>query len=267
MKKTKTALLIIDAQVDFCDPRGALFVPGAERDVVNIARLIAIEGEKLDSIFVTLDTHHVIDIAHPLFWEDQNGNTIAPFTLITSKAVVDGRWIPRYDKEYVLSYLKTLENQGEFQHFIWPEHCLVGSKGAALDDTILDALLAWTHRTGKDYIAVSKGINPLTEHFGVFKAQVTIEAAPETDVNRSFLSELENFDRVLVAGEARSHCVATSIRQIVQLAPSLIPKVTVLTDCISDVTNWGHLADPIFEEALQKGMQFKTSDEVIRAGL
>ena len=262
-----TALLIIDAQYDFCNPEGALFVPGAEKDVENIARLIAIEGEKLDAIFVTLDTHHAIDIAHPLFWEDQNGNTIAPFTLISGKAVEEGRWIPRYDKEYVLAYLKTLEKEGEFQHFIWPEHCLIGSKGAALDDHILDALLAWTHRTRRDYTAISKGINTLTEHFGVFKAQVPIEAAPETQVNTAFLSELENFDHVFVAGEARSHCVATSIRQIVDLAPALASKVTVLTDCISDVTNWGHLADPIFENAAQKGMSFKTSVEVIRTGI
>jgi nicotinamidase/pyrazinamidase len=262
-----TALLIIDAQYDFCNPKGALFVPGAENDVENIARLIAMEGEKLDAIFVTLDTHHVIDIAHPLFWEDRNGNTIAPFTLISSKAVEEGRWIPRYDREYVLTYLKKLEEEGEFQHFIWPEHCLIGSKGAALDDTILDALLAWTHRTRRDYTAISKGINPLTEHFGVFKAQVPIESAPETFQNTAFLSKLENFDQVLIAGEARSHCVATSIRQIVQLAPALIQKVTVLTDCISDVTNWGHLADPIFEDAALKGMAFKTSTEVIRGGL
>lgn len=257
-----TALLLIDAQYDFCDPKGALFVPGAEKDVERIARLIAIHGDQLNGIFVTLDTHHVLDIAHPLFWEDPNGNTVAPFTLISSKSVSEGKWIPRYNKEFVLTYLKTLESQGEFQHFIWPEHCLIGSKGAALDDTILEALLAWTHRTRREYKAIVKGMNRLTEHFGVFQAQVPIENAPETKTDHAFLTELDNFDRVLIAGEARSHCVATSIKQIVQLAPKLIPKVVVLTDCMSDVTNWGHLADPIFEEATGKGMQFTTSGEI-----
>lgn len=259
---SNTALLIIDAQYDFCNPNGALFVPGAEKDVERIARLIAIHGDQLNGIFVTLDTHHVLDIAHPLFWEDPNGNTVAPFTLISSKAVVDGKWIPRYDKEFVLNYLKTLESQGEFQHFIWPEHCLIGSKGAALDDTILDALLAWTHRTGREYKAKIKGMNRLTEHFGVFQAQVPINNAPETETNYAFFAELDEFDRILIAGEARSHCVATSIKQIVQLAPHLIPKVTVLTDCISDVPNWGYLADPIFEDAAGKGMIFATSRDV-----
>ena len=126
----------------------------------------------------------------------------------------------------------------------------------------MHAVLAWTHRTGKDYKAISKGINPLTEHFGVFKAQVYVDDAPETELNKKFLAELDAFDQILIAGEARSHCVATSIKQIVQYAPNLIPKVSVLTDCMSDVTNWGHLAEPIFEEARQKGMSFKTAREV-----
>ncbi|TLV00004.1 nicotinamidase [Dyadobacter luticola] len=259
----KTALLIIDAQFDFCNPKGTLYVPGAEKDMERIANLIALDGPKIDSIFVTLDTHKVLDIAHPLFWEDQNGNTVAPFTLITAAAVKSGKWTPRYHKEYVLEYLEKLEAQGEFKHFIWPEHCLVGSKGASLDETLMHAILAWTHFTGRDYIAISKGINPLTEHFGVFKAQVPVAGAPETELDTAFLATLETFDTVLVAGEARSHCVATSINQILTSAPALIPKVTILSDCMSDVTNFGYLADPIFEEAREKGMTFLKASSLI----
>ncbi|SKC16767.1 nicotinamidase [Dyadobacter psychrophilus] len=258
----KTALLLIDAQFDFCDPKGALFVPGAEMDVERIARLIALEGEKIDCIFVTLDTHKVLDIAHPLFWEDANGNTVAPFTLITAANVKSGKWTPRYERDYVIQYLETLEAEGEFKHFIWPEHCLIGSKGAALDDTIMEALLAWTHRTGRDYKAVIKGTNPLTEHFGVFRAQVPVANAPETELDRPFLNDLAAFDQILIAGEARSHCVATSINQILKYAPELAPKLTILTDCSSNVTNFEDIADPIYEEAEQKGMTFLKANAV-----
>ncbi|QRR02817.1 nicotinamidase [Dyadobacter sandarakinus] len=262
----KVALLIIDAQFDFCNPAGTLYVPGAEKDVERIAALIALEGEKIDSIFVTLDTHRVLDIAHPLFWEDANGNTVAPFTLITADAVKAGRWVPRYHYEYVLTYLEKLESEGAFGHFIWPEHCLVGSKGAALDDTVLSAVLAWTHRTGKDYTAIVKGTNPLTEHFGIFRAQVPVEGAPETSLDQALLASLGTFDEILIAGEARSHCVATSIDQLLKYVPELAPKVKVLTDCMSDVTNWGHLADPIFADASEKGMVFTTSTTALRNG-
>jgi nicotinamidase/pyrazinamidase len=258
----QTALLIIDAQYDFCNLRGALFVPGAERDVERIAQLIAFQGEKIDQIFVTLDTHRVLDIAHPLFWEDPNGNTLAPFTLITSSAVAAGKWVPRYNKEYVYQYLENLEKDGSFKHFIWPEHCLVGSEGAALDGTILQAILAWTHQNRKDYKAIVKGLNPLTEHFGIFKAQVPVADDGSTELDTAFLSELETFDRILIVGEARSHCVAISVQQILDYAPSLVPKILILTDCMSDVPNWGYLADPIFDEAREKGMIFTTSNEI-----
>lgn len=258
----KTALLLIDAQFDFCNPKGALFVPGAETDVERIARLIALEGEKIDSIFVTLDTHKVLDIAHPLFWEDANGNTVAPFTLITAANVKSGKWTPRYERDYVIRYLETLEAEGEFKHFIWPEHCLIGSKGAALDDTIMEALLAWTHRTGRDYKAIVKGTNPLTEHFGVFRAQVPVTDAPETELDQAFLNDLAAFDQILVAGEARSHCVATSINQILKYASELAPKVIILSDCMSNVTNFEEISDPIYEEAAQKGMTFLKANAV-----
>lgn len=59
-----TALLIIDTQFDFCNPKGTLYVPGAENDVERIAQLIANFGEHINQIFVTLDTHRVLDIAH-----------------------------------------------------------------------------------------------------------------------------------------------------------------------------------------------------------
>jgi len=259
----RNALLIIDAQYDFCNPGGALYVPGAQEDVQRLAKLIALDGDKIEQIFVTLDTHKVLDIAHPLFWEDQNGNTVAPFTLVTAEAVKAGKWIPRYHREYVISYLEKLAEEGEFKHFIWPEHCLIGSHGGSLDSELMHSIMAWTHRTGRDYNAIVKGINPLTEHFGVFQAQVPLIDDPETGLNTQLLRELKSFDQVLIGGEARSHCVATSINQILKFSPALVPKVTVLSDCMSDVTNWGHLADPIFEEAAARGMTFSKANAVI----
>ena len=69
----RNAFLIIDAQFDFCHPDGALFVPGADADVERIASLIRRFASRIDHIVVTLDTHHVLDIAHPLFWSNAAG--------------------------------------------------------------------------------------------------------------------------------------------------------------------------------------------------
>lgn len=256
-----TALLIIDAQYDFCHPEGALYVPGADQDVIRIASLIRQHAGQIDQVIVTLDTHHVLNIAHPGFWVDQEGNPPAPFTPITASDVDSGRWIPRYEAEYAREYVRTLEEQGEFQHFIWPEHCLIGTRGAALDDAIAGALREWVHRTGRDYEAVVKGIHPFAEHFGVFRAQVPVPGAPETELNTSLITLLNRNDRVLLVGEARSHCVGTSMKQVLRYAPELVPKLVVLTDCMSDVAGLGYLADPIYAEARDQGVLFTTSTE------
>ncbi|MCK8492177.1 nicotinamidase [Spirosoma sp. RP8] len=256
------AFLIIDTQFDFCHPDGALFVPGAEQDVMRMANLIRQHTDQIDHIVVTLDTHHLLDIAHPLFWVDNNGQHPAPFTRISAEDVDAGRWVPRFAVEKAKQYVHDLEADEQFAHFIWPEHCLIGSRGAALHDTLLDALKDWSRQRELDYVAVPKGLHPLSEHFGIFRAQVPDPAVPESQLNTGLIADLDRFDRVYLMGEAKSHCVANSLKQILDFAPELVPKVTVVTDCMSDVTGLGHLADPIYAEARARNVHFVKSDAV-----
>ncbi|GAB3500587.1 hypothetical protein GCM10027341_26120 [Spirosoma knui] len=255
----KNAFLIIDTQYDFCHPDGALFVPGADQDVDRMANLIRQHTDHIDHIVVTLDTHHMLDIAHPLFWQDANGEHPAPFTQITAEEVNQGRWLPRFAVEKARQYVRDLEADGQFQHFIWPEHCLIGSRGAALHDTLLAALKDWSRQRELDYVAVPKGLHPLSEHFGIFRAQVPDPNVPETQLNEPLIADLERFDAVYLMGEAKSHCVANSLKQILDFAPQLVPKVVVVTDCTSDVTGLGHLADPIYAEARARHVRFVES--------
>jgi nicotinamidase/pyrazinamidase len=260
----RIALLLIDPQFDFCNPQGALYVPGAEEDVTRIAQLINNHGDKIDQLIITLDTHQVLDISHPGFWTDSEGILPAPFTLITAADVDNQQWIPRFNPAYVRNYLHELDNQGQYQHVIWPEHCLVGTKGAALDEAIASAALRWVHNRGQNYKAIMKGLHPFTEHFGAFRAQIPVKGAPETDLNTPLIASLMSFDKILLAGEARSHCIASSLSQLMQYAPELVAKLIVLTDCMSDVAGLGHLADPILQKALADGVQFAKSDALFQ---
>lgn len=258
----KNAFLIIDTQFDFCHPDGALFVPGANRDVDRMASLIRQYADFIDHVVVTLDTHHLLDIAHPLFWRDAAGNHPAPFTRITTDEVETGRWVPQFFPDEARQYVRELEADGQFNHFIWPEHCLVGSRGAALHDTLLDALKLWSKQRERDYIAVQKGLYPLTEHFGIFRAQVPDPAVPETQLNTALIADLDRFDTVYLMGEAKSHCVANSLKQLLDFFPTLVPKVVVITDCMSDVTGSGHLADSIYREAQTRNVRFMESSAI-----
>lgn len=257
------ALLIIDAQYDFCNPKGALYVQGADKDMERLARFIQRNIYQINKIFLSIDNHLVNDIAHPSFWEDKNKKQPAPFTQITAQEVEEGKWKARFEPEKSLKYLKDLEKDGKFLHFIWPPHCLLGSLGASIDETIMTAILAWCKISGKDYIAVHKGLYPFTEHFGIFAAQIPDPNIPETQLNTSLIEQLCHYDNVFVAGEAKSHCVATSIQQAIDFAPELAKKMIIIEDCMSDVTGLGHLGEPTYRKAKEIGLRFVKSSYMI----
>lgn len=75
----KLGLFVIDPQNDFCDQTGSLFVPGADKDMERLSTMIARLGNKLKSIFVTMDSHHIFDVAHPSFWVDRNLDHPQPY--------------------------------------------------------------------------------------------------------------------------------------------------------------------------------------------
>lgn len=258
--KTKNLLFIIDMQYDFCTPEGSLYVNGAERDIVRTGEFIKTFESKIGHIILTMDNHNVIDISHPVFWEDSNGNPPPAFTILKSSEVIKGLWRPRFEKEKAVEYIQKLEAQGEFPHVIWPEHCIIGSHGAAIVNEVLEPVKAWA-RKGNYYDVVIKGTNPLTEHFGALMANVPIEDSPETQLNTGLIRKLQTFDKILVAGEAKSHCVATTIRQILNLDGRIAPKLVILENCMSNVTGFETIAVPIYERAKSVGAQFILSSD------
>lgn len=255
-------LLIIDMQYDFCSPGGSLYVKGAEGDVSRLARFIAMNEQELDQIILTQDTHHVIDISHPVFWENKNGDHPRPFTGISLKKVLGGVWQPRFQKGKAVEYIRKLDLQGEYPHTIWPEHCIIGSRGAAIVDEILEPVKKWS-RKGRYYDVVIKGTNPLTEHFGALKANVPIAGCPETQLNTQLVNKLLNFSKIYIAGEARSHCVANTVKQLLHLA-GIAKKLFILEDCMSDVEGFEKIALPIYKKARTEGVTFTSSREPVR---
>ena len=160
-------------------------------------------------------------------------------------------------------YLKDLELQGEYPHIIWPTHCLIGSEGAAIYQPVMVALEEWA-KLGTYYVTVQKGSYPFTEHFGAFKAQIPNPAVPETQLNERFLNTLNQYETVYLSGQAKSHCVANSLKQILDEAPELAKKLIVLEDTMSNVTGFETIADPIYKRAKEMGVKFSDTDQEIQ---
>lgn len=263
----KTVLLIIDPQIDFCDPaEGALYVSGAQHDMKRLANMINRHQNKIDEIYVTLDSHHLIHIAHPIFWCDADGNHPAPFTSISLADVKNKRWMPTLTGGYerALAYVQALEREARYTLTIWHPHCLIGSRGHAVFPVLFNALAAWETKHFKfvDYIA--KGGNAWTEHYSAIQADVPDAEDPATHINLRLIKNLQQSDLVLIAGEALTHCVANTVRDLVDNNSGdklFAEKLLLLEDATSSIPGFETHGQNFISELNARGMQLtKTTD-------
>lgn len=268
-----TTLIIIDPQNDF-HAGGSLAVPGADEDAVRLADWIGRNAAKIDSIVITLDTHHKLHIAHAAFWQGGDDPTLRPnhFEVIRADDVESEKWLPR-DKSlrgYCIQYLRALEASSKFLLCIWPEHCLQGSLGQAVVQPIFDAVNDWVNlhaEKNRSVQWVNKGQNCLTEMYSALAAEVPIPSDPSTHMNESLRQQLLPQTRestLIVAGQAKSHCVACTVRDILgdKPDPEVASRVILLDDCMSAVAGFEKEALSFEAEMKKWKVQVKKSCDV-----
>ncbi|GEN46049.1 cysteine hydrolase family protein [Alkalibacillus haloalkaliphilus] len=207
----KVLFLGIDLQNDFIEG-GALGVPGSYEDVYSITRFIYRNLSKITSIAVSLDTHNMKQIFHPAWWVDPKGNHPDPLTIITVEDVELGKWKPLYKHEQSIQYVKGLEQQGQKQLCIWPFHCIEGTPGAALESQFSRMIHFHSIIRNTEVKKVVKGLDPLSEKYGIIEP----EYSQDNQTDYGLLNFISEFDKVVVAGEAESHCVYESVKQLAE---------------------------------------------------
>lgn len=257
----KVCLFIIDPQIDFCDPKGQLYVGGADLDSVRLGNFIKKNYPKIDDIALTLDSHHRVHVAHALSWLDSSGKHPDPFTPISADDVRTGKfraYNPQFQQRY-LDYVETLEKNGRYILCIWPEHCLIGSVGAAIVQPIWEGLHLWE---GQYAVAnkVTKGSNLFTEHYSAVKADVEDWADPLTKLNTNLVELLKEYDEILISGQALSHCVANTIRDVAnEFSDDEVKKFVLLEDTTSSVTGFEGLGQQFVSDLTAKGLRVSTT--------
>ena len=269
MKSTKVHLVIIDPQNDFMDsPQSALPVAGANADMDRLAEFIRTNGKKLEDIHVTLDSHQVVDIAHPAWWRKADGTMVDAWTLIKADDIEAGIYTPRDKNQYKrsLEYARQLEKTGKYILIIWPEHCRIGTWGHGVQENLMSALLDWQRNEFAMVDFVTKGTNPYTEHYGGLQAEVPDATDPSTQLNTKLLQTLQTADIILIAGEALSHCVKETINQIADnIGEEHIKKIQILTDATSPVAkaagtpDFPAIAQQWLHDIQQRGVQVTTT--------
>lgn len=269
-----TQLLLIDPQNDFCDlpanfcPSGlrpALPVPGAHTDMQRVAKWLRQYSTRIDHITVTLDSHQVFDIAHPAFWRQGDGDEVAPFTPITAAQVRQGLFQPRQPAhlERALAYMDALEARGRYTLMVWPVHCEIGSWGHGVHAHVLSACADWQRQQQRAVLNVFKGSNPWTEHYSALEAEVPDAAAPETCLNQPLLTTLLQAQRLVVAGEASSHCVRATVEHLLQQAPAdFAARITLLTDGMGPVSGFEAQHAAFLQHLQAAGATLSTTTEL-----
>lgn len=278
---SRTTLLIIDPQNDFCDLpedwratdplRNAPVVPalpvsGAHADMLRLADLIDEVGNGIDRIVVTLDSHQRYDIAHPTFWQTGGGEAVNPFTAITAAEVRGGRYRPRDASALprALDYLDALEQAGRYTLMVWPVHCEIGSWGHNVHAAVKAAYNRWEDRRLGVVQKVTKGSNPWTEHYSALQAEVPDAADNDTQLNTALIASLDQAECIVIAGEASSHCVKATVEHLAQHLPSRrLDKLVLLTDAMSPVPGFEAQAEAFLVDLQRQGARLATCADVL----
>lgn len=273
--KRNLHLLIIDPQNDFCDLPGAylpagsvpaLPVPGAHADMLRVAGIIERGIDGISGISVTIDSHHRIDVAHPAFWQDGAGNSVAPFTQITCADLAQGNYLPRDPASLarVTGYLRALEAAGRYTLMVWPTHCEIGSWGNNVHTNVRLAYNRWEEKSMRTVAKIIKGTNPWTEHYSAIQAEVPDDFDDSTQMNTGFIASLSACDRVYIMGEAGSHCVKATTEHIVeQWDQAQLAKLVLVTDCMSPVAGFESQYEDFIRSMQQRGVQVMQAGDVV----
>jgi nicotinamidase-related amidase len=286
----RVCLLVVDVQNTFCIPDFELFVAGrsgtgAVDDNRRLCEFVYRNLGVITQIFPSLDTHHAMQVFHAIWLVDEQGDQPAPFTLVSAEDVAAGRWRVNsavaealgididYAKRHLARYTRRLADRGKYDLTIWPYHAMFGGIGHALVSAFEEAVFFHgVARYSRPEFQV-KGDNPLTEHYSMLGPEVT--EGPDGDRlcgrNTGLIERLLTFDAVVVAGQAKSHCLAWTIDDLLDdpdVRERLAERTYLLEDCTSPVVVPGVVdytdeADAAFERYAAAGMHVVRSTDPV----
>jgi nicotinamidase-related amidase len=284
----RICLVLVDCQNTFCIPGHELFVAGhtglgAVQDSVRLCEFIYRNLHLISEIVPTLDTHTSAQIFHPLFWINEAGEHPPPHTIITPEDVEKGRWkanpalaasVAAGDllrlQRHAVHYVRTLAQGGKYPLMIWPYHAMLGGIGHALVSAVEEAVFFHAVARQTQPRFEIKGNNPLTEHYSVLYPEVRTgpDGEPIAGGEAERFQHWLAFDLIIIAGQAKSHCVAWTIddllTEVQAREPALVRKVYLLEDCTSPVVvpgvaDFSDQADAAFRRFGAAGMHLVRS--------
>ena len=289
--QVRIALLAVDMQNTFCMPEFELFVGGrsgrgAVDDSRRLCEFLYRNLGRITRVISTLDTHQAMQIFHAIYLVDARGEHPPAFTQISVEDIEDGRWIlnrevarslnldPESARRHLLHYVQALRVTGKYDLSIWPYHSVFGGIGHALVPVFEEAVFFHTIARYSQADFRVKGNNPATEHYSVLGPEVTTDADRREIARKDedLIEKLLSFDALIIAGEAKSHCVAWTIEDLLNAIrkrdEGFARKIYLLEDCTSSVVvpgvvDYTEHADAAFGRFAEAGMHVVRSTDSI----
>jgi nicotinamidase-related amidase len=120
-----------------------------------------------------------------------------------------------------------LAERGRYRLTIWPYHAMLGGIGHALVSAVEEAVFFHSVARNSPAAFQVKGENPRVEHYSVLGPEVGGRR------NDELIELLGSFDAIAIAGQAKSHCVAWTVEDLLQDVTA--DHVYLLEDCTSPV--------------------------------
>lgn len=260
-------LFTIDPQNSFCDPdKGELYVDGAADDMVLLTEFVTKYYKKLNDIHVTMDSHRTIDVGHPCFWINSEGEHPTPIAVLSNDDIQNDVWFPVNPgwKQKMKDYSASLAANNRYPLCVWPEHCIIGTHGHCIVPSFSEAIRQWERERVAQVNYVTKGSNPFTEHYSAVKADVPDPQDPTTQLNTGLIDILQTADTVFITGQALSHCVANTVTDIADnFGQENIKKLVLLTDTTSSVPGFESLGEEFIKNMTARGMKTSTTKDVL----
>jgi nicotinamidase-related amidase len=289
----RLCLLAVDVQNTFCVPGFELFVggrsgTGAVDDNRRLCEFIYRNLGTITQVLPSLDTHDAMQVFHAIWLVDDEGNHPDPYSLVSAEEVAAGRWQvneavaealgidAEYARRHLSHYTRALAEGRKYELTVWPYHAMLGGIGHALVSAVEEAVFFHgVARQSRPEFQV-KGNNALTEHYSMLGPEVT--EGPDgdriADRNAALIEKLLSFDAVVVAGQAKSHCLAWTIDDLLAdesvRERGLAERTYLLEDCTSPVAVPGIVdytdeADAAFERYVDAGMHVVRSTDSIES--
>lgn len=291
--KKKIALLLVDVQNTFCLPDFELYVggrsgTGAVDDNRRLAAFIYRNLRQISEICLTMDTHHPMQLFHAPFLIDEHGNHPPAYTMLSVDDIRSKKWqfnpaladrfalTPEKGQELLVYYAEELARKGKYAWAIWPYHAMLGGVGHAIVPVIEEAVFFHGIARSTQPEIIIKGDAPFSERYSALSAEVL--EGPDGEIlderDMQLVDHLEEVDMLIIAGQAKSHCVASTVDDllsgILQRDPKLAEKVYLLEDCSSPVVvpgaDFTDAANAAYARFAEAGMKIvRSSTEPIQS--